>query len=109
MGPFPYKQIGMIVGGTGITPMIQALHATLGDTSEQKIKIKMLYGSRESSDILGIDLLEKHLPSPKENDICIFVCGPPPLYNAICGPRDEKDVKGVLNEMGYNKDQVYKF
>ncbi|KAK1744419.1 hypothetical protein QTG54_004952 [Skeletonema marinoi] len=28
--PFTHKKIGMIAGGTGITPMIQALHAILG-------------------------------------------------------------------------------
>merc|ERR1712087_712770 len=28
--PFKHKKIGMIAGGTGITPMIQALHAILG-------------------------------------------------------------------------------
>merc|ERR1712174_79432 len=57
--PFPFKKIGMIVGGTGITPMIQALHAILGEntTDSSTIEVTMLYGSRESNDILGYDLL----------------------------------------------------
>jgi len=141
--PFPFKKIGMIAGGTGITPMIQALHAILGD-EQNSIKVNMLYGSQESSDILGVDLLEnwqgeffkvvhvlsnepessdwkgkrgfiskeliqEFMPSPTDDSVCIFVCGPPPLYDAICGPREEEDIKGVLHELGYSKDQVFKF
>ena len=107
----------------------------------------MLYGSRDSSDILGQDLLDlwakdcdkfslthvlshepkdsdwkgergfitkehirKHFPGPEEEDIIIFVCGPPPMYNVFCGPREEKDkITGILGEMGYKPEQVYKF
>ena len=46
------KEIGMICGGTGVTPMIQALHAILG-TEGDGPKVSMLYGSRNSSDILA--------------------------------------------------------
>lgn len=145
--PFKQRNIGMIVGGTGVTPMIQALHAILGD-SDSSVKVSMLYGSRHSSDILGNemlskwaadfpdrlsvthvlshepeggewkgergfigkDLVEKHLPAPRLGaDAIIFVCGPPPLYDALSGPRGEAEVKGLLGEMGYSNDQVYKF
>ena len=139
----------MLVGGTGLTPMVQALHAILGskDNVVQE-SVSMLYGSRNSNDILGKDLLDlwssledkfsvthvlshepddstfkegergyiskeliqKHLPGPDEDNIIIFVCGPPPMYEALCGPRDEQDsVKGLLGEMGYKPEQVYKF
>merc|ERR1712232_860477 len=126
--PFPHKKIGMIVGGTGITPMVQALHAILGSsaTGAAQESVAMLYGSRDSKDILGKDILDswanecdkfslthvlshepdnsdwkgergfitkeliqKHLPGPDEKDIIIFVCGPPPMYNFLCGPREE--------------------
>jgi len=141
--PFSYSKIGMIVGGTGITPMIQALHAILGD-KESKTQTSMLYGSRESSDILGLDLLQQwegdrfnvthvlshepkdstwtgqrgfiteklireKMPSPKEDGVCIFVCGPPLMYQVLCGPREEKEVKGLLHDLGYTQEQVYKF
>ena len=146
--PFPHKKIGMLVGGTGLTPMVQALHAILGSNKESTAQesVAMLYGSRNSDDILGKDLLDlwsqedklsvthvlshepddsdykgergyinkeliqKHLPGPEEENIIIFVCGPPAMYDALCGPRDEQDsVKGVLGEMGYKPEQVYKF
>merc|ERR1712232_906425 len=49
--------IGMIVGGTGITPMIQALHQVLGSSGDTK-KVSMLYGSRTVSDILAKETLD---------------------------------------------------
>lgn len=141
-----YDHIVMLVGGTGITPMIQALHAILGDAT-QTTKVTMLYGSRSSDDILGSEVLHNwanthsdrftlvdilsHEPEdsdwkgergyidkakleqfiPKDaSKLIIFVCGPPPMYDALCGPRDEpKEVKGLLGELGYQPDQVYKF
>ena len=129
--------------------MIQALHAILGSTEENRdTKVTMLYGSKFADDILGTELLhtwvanypdrlevidvlshepadsdwkgargfidralmESHLPPPTSAiKLLIVVCGPPPMYNALCGPREEKDIKGLLGEMGYSTEQVYKF
>lgn len=151
--PFaPHKKIVMLVGGTGITPMIQALHAILGD-KDSDIKVVMLYGSQSEGDILGRelidswaaeysdrfevvhvlsgesastwngakgfidkDLITKHVikgsisagPDAGE-DVIFFVCGPPPMYDALCGPRNEKELTGTLLDLGYKKEQVYKF
>ena len=59
------------------------------------------------------DLLKTVLPEPKAGNIKVFVCGPPGLYKAISGnkisPKDQGDLTGILAELGYNKDQVYKF
>lgn len=53
------------------------------------------------------------LPEPKHDNMKIFVCGPPGMYKAISGaknsPFDQGELTGVLKEMGYSKDQVYKF
>jgi len=146
--PFAARQIGMIAGGTGITPMIQALHAILG-TDNSTTTVSLLYGSRTEDEILGYQLLNdwerkfknrltvmhvlsdesdeksgwegekgfignelvtKVMPSPKGgDDVMIFVCGPPPMYEALCGPRGEKELSGVLKERGYAASQVYKF
>jgi cytochrome-b5 reductase len=59
-------------------------------------------------------LLQKVLPSPEEGEkIKIFVCGPPGMYKAISGgkksPADQGELTGYLKELGYSKDQVYKF
>lgn len=145
--PFPHKRIGMIVGGTGITPMIQALHAVLGDAAAPTERVSMLYGSRHSGDILGKEmldaweafspklevthvlsnepedsewkgtrgfitkeLLKEKLPAPDgKDDVIIFVCGPPIMYDIFCGPRSDPEVTGLLQELGYTKEQVFKF
>lgn len=60
------------------------------------------------------ELLKTVLPEPKTENIKIFVCGPPGMYKAISGPKkspsDQGEIDGsVLHELGYTKDQVYKF
>lgn len=151
--PFSQKKIIMMVGGTGITPMIQALHAILGG-DDSDIEVVLFYGSRTEDDILGRDLIDSwakeysqklkvvHILSDEPSsgqcsawkgrtgyinrevveeeagpsfgpeagdDVIVFVCGPPPMYNALCGPRGEDEVTGLLADMGYKKEQVYKF
>jgi len=157
------KFIGMIAGGTGITPMIQAIHAAIGEDHSNEgnggtslPKVSLLFGSRTFDDILGKEMLdawlqshrdrlsvthvlsneaedsiamlsdeedsniergfirreliEKAFPSPDNgSDVKIFVCGPPAMYEALCGPRDSEEVTGILGEMGYTSEQVYKF
>ena len=52
---------------------------------------------------------EDLFPSP-EDECIIFVCGPPPMYEALCGPRGaDGEYKGVLKELGYPEGNVYKF
>lgn len=59
------------------------------------------------------ELLKTVLPEPKEENIKVFVCGPPGMYKAISGPKvsptDQGELDGILKELGYSKDQVYKF
>lgn len=59
------------------------------------------------------ELLKTVLPEPKEENIKVFVCGPPGLMDAISGnkksPKDQGELKGVLKELGYTPEQVYKF
>lgn len=142
----------LFFAGTGITPMIQALHAILGNGTEHQQsstdEVTLLYGSRNSDDILGGSMLQKwanehtskfkyvdvlsHEPSdsnyvgergfidrerivkylpPASNgeDVIIFVCGPPIMYELLCGPRNETEVTGLLGELGYSSNQVFKF
>lgn len=71
-------------------------------------------GWRQGKGYITKELLKTVLPEPKEGDkIKLFVCGPPGLYKAISGmkksPADQGDLDGYLKELGYSKDQVYKF
>jgi cytochrome-b5 reductase len=150
--PFGQRKVGMIAGGTGITPMIQALHAILGNGPDEQRSatddVVLLYGSRCADDVLGGDMLDawaanhhgkfrrvdvlSHEPAGSEyagergfvdedrivrymppaslgDDVIILVCGPPGMYDAICGPRNESEVTGVLGKLGYTSRQVFKF
>lgn len=59
------------------------------------------------------ELLKTVLPEPKSENVKVFVCGPPGLMKAISGPKvspqDQGDLTGILADLGYSKDQVYKF
>ncbi|CAK7221689.1 NADH-cytochrome b5 reductase [Sporothrix curviconia] len=59
------------------------------------------------------ELLKQVLPEPKAGDFKVFVCGPPGLMNAVSGPKkspsDQGELSGLLQELGYAKDQVVKF
>lgn len=70
-------------------------------------------GWSQGSGMITKDLLKTVLPEPKEENIKVFVCGPPGLYKAVSGgkksPQDQGELSGYLAELGYNKDQVYKF
>lgn len=60
------------------------------------------------------ELIKTVSPDPLQGDkIKIFVCGPPGLYKAISGgkksPQDQGELTGILAELGYTKEQVYKF
>lgn len=139
-----YTSLTMLVGGTGITPMIQALHPLLANP-EDNTNITILYGSREENDILGRDMLRSwsrthdqltviHVLSlepegsnwlgqrgfidsnliqnrcpPPTDDHLVFVCGPPPMYKALCGPRDDKNLSGALADLNFSPDHVFKF
>jgi len=54
------------------------------------------------------ELISKHFSGPG-SDVNIFVCGPPPMYNALCGAREDAEISGVLADMGYSKEEVTKF
>lgn len=141
---YPFeKKLGMIAGGTGITPALQALHAVLGAPGDST-EVSLVYGSKTADDILAADVLDAwaaahprlsvthvlsaepadsawtgargfvdadlvaaRLPAPGDGQI--FVCGPEPMYDALCGPRGDPELTGVLREMGYEKEEVVKF
>jgi len=145
--PFNKAQITMLVGGTGITPMIQALHPILG-TSGDATKVTVVFGNKTQNDILCKDLLADweaksggrlkvvHILSNAADDSTwsgkkgfidravleeagcvsdaanslVLVCGPPPMYTALCGARDKpEEVTGLLGDMGFKPEQVCKF
>jgi cytochrome-b5 reductase len=59
------------------------------------------------------ELLKTVTPDPKSENVKVFVCGPPGLYKAVSGgkvsPTDQGELSGILKELGFEKEQVYKF
>lgn len=139
-----YSSVTMLVGGTGITPMIQALHPLLANP-EDTTNITMLYGSQTEDDILARELLhawssnydqltvihvlsnepegsnwlgqrgfitsrliQSRCPAPSDDHL-VMVCGPPPMYNGLCGPRDDPNLTGALAELQFSPERVFKF
>lgn len=90
---------------------------TIAEQHKDQIKIHYFVdqGTSEWKGHTGFitkDFLKQHLPGPSK-DTKVFVCGPPGLYKAFSGPKvsptDQGEVTGVLAELGYTKDEVYKF
>lgn len=156
-GPFPkwsykpneFKAIGMIAGGSGITPHWQIIQE-ITSNPQDKTKVVLLFANQKEEDILlrkEFEQLAKEKPEqfsinfaldqapknwPKElkgfltkevlksklpppslgSDVKIFVCGPPGQVAAVAGPKDDKEqgeLKGMLKDLGFSQDQVYKF
>ncbi|EMC98956.1 hypothetical protein BAUCODRAFT_31232 [Baudoinia panamericana UAMH 10762] len=70
-------------------------------------------GWQQGKGFVTKELLQTVLPGPKDANVKVFVCGPPGMYKAISGPKkspsDQGDLGGYLAELGYTKEQVYKF
>ncbi len=81
--PFGKKHISMICGGSGITPMYQALQLLLSeDGVDDSTEITLLYGNKAVEDILLRERLEE-LAAAHSRFKCVFVVGdrpddPPP-------------------------------
>eukprot|EP01103_Thecamoeba_quadrilineata_P005042 TRINITY_DN14899_c0_g1_i1.p1 TRINITY_DN14899_c0_g1~~TRINITY_DN14899_c0_g1_i1.p1 ORF type:complete len:286 (-),score=60.00 TRINITY_DN14899_c0_g1_i1:31-888(-) len=141
------KKIGMIAGGTGITPMYQVLRKLLDDPSD-KTEITLIFANQSEDDIIlkeeldrlellhprfkvvyvvdksnnpnfkgqvgyfNKDLGKKFLPSPSKDNL-VLVCGPPPMMKVISGDKGpnytQGELTGILKDLGYTSDQVYKF
>lgn len=145
--PNKYKHIGMVAGGSGITPMYQIIQEVLKN-KDDNTKVTLVYGNRSEGDILlkkeldnlarkhdnfdvfytvdtagwlwggntghvDAKMLSKYLPSAKTPKSFVFVCGPGGMMKAVSGTKapdyTQGEVGGALAELGYGKDQVFKF
>jgi cytochrome-b5 reductase len=58
------------------------------------------------------EVVQAHMPGPDDKDAVIMVCGPPPMLKSIAGDKPflgQGKFSGVLKELGYSKNDVYKF
>lgn len=140
------KNIGMIAGGSGITPMLQVIEAILKNPDDNT-QVSLVYANVSPDDILlqqkldflaarhpnlkifytvdnptknwngGVgyiskDMALKGLPGPSD-DTLILVCGPPGMMKHISGAkakdRSQGELTGILKDLGYTEEMVYKF
>ena len=116
------KELALVAGGTGITPMLQVITAIITNL-EDDTKIKLLFANNTERDILLKDELDnmaqkypgleikyvtgkfvdkklfEFLPSPT-SDSKIFICGPPAFVEYI---------NEMTKDAGFEKDQVFCF
>ena len=132
------KHVGMIAGGTGITPMYQIIrHVVETRRGRDSLGLSLLYANQHPGDILlrteletfhnsalnqfklayTVDRVEKdekwsgHMGFV--SDAMIRECMPPPSEDVLfllCGPPPMiKSVRCILQSLGYREDRIYAF
>ncbi|KAM3933721.1 NADH-cytochrome b5 reductase 1 [Leptodactylus fuscus] len=129
------RQVGMIAGGTGLTPMLQIIQAILNDP-EDETKCFLLYANKTEDDILLRKDLEKLKDeyserfklwftvdsAPEDWDYSIGLIDakmiqehlPPPaddVFILLCGPPAmiKLSCRPSLNKLGYHRKMFYVF
>ncbi|GMM51896.1 cytochrome-b5 reductase [Starmerella bacillaris] len=75
--PNQYKQINMIAGGSGITPMYQILRAVC-ENEDDKTKVKLVFANVNEDDIILRDSINE-LVAKKPDQVCVhYVLNNPP-------------------------------
>ena len=69
-------------------------------------------GWKGSKGFVTADMVKEHAPAPGD-DTMVLVCGPTPMVNAVAGPKEDKrkqgPIGGVLKDVGFTSEQVFKF
>lgn len=62
---------------------------------------------------IDMNMIQSECPAPSaggaRSEQMAFVCGPPGMYDSLCGPRGESQLSGALADIGYAQDAVVKF
>lgn len=89
-----------------------------GELARHKLQICSLTFSASAHRSLrprSEEVFKTHIQAPgdKPDSYKIFVCGPPPQVEVICGNKksaqDQGPLKGMLADIGYSAAQIYKF
>jgi cytochrome-b5 reductase len=133
--PGAHAAVGMVAGGTGITPMLQVAKALLKDPRASATKISLLFANVTEADILcraELDALAAAHPgrfavtytldepgpgwsgaAGRVSKDMLAAALPPPgpgVLIARCGPGPMvKAVAGILDELGYDPAACFEF
>ncbi|KAJ1814718.1 hypothetical protein LPJ75_002650, partial [Coemansia sp. RSA 2598] len=154
MSKYPYKagalkEVGMIAGGSGITPMLQLIQHVLEDPSDNT-RLTLVFANKSEDDIIlrekldslakehpeqfklhyivdkasssnwkgdvgyvTKELVQKYMPAAGSEGVLVGVCGPPPMMSVVSGSKgfgfSQGKLGGILKELGYTSQQVFKF
>lgn len=101
--PNKWEKVGMIAGGTGITPMLQIIHEALKDKTD-KTKICLLFGNISEKDILlkgELDKLKKE--NPQRFDVVYYLNNPPNSSWKNTGPISKKAIEDSIDSSFFPK------
>jgi NAD(P)H-flavin reductase len=129
------SHVGMVAGGSGITPMFQILQAVAADP-EDDLQLTLLFANKSEADIIlrePLDAINASRPGQIRVMYCLdnpppgwggfsgFItadmlkqCLPPPAHDVmvfLCGPPPmiKKACVPNLRALGYDADAVFKF
>ncbi|KAL6122184.1 hypothetical protein NUSPORA_00804 [Nucleospora cyclopteri] len=135
--PNEFNKILFVAGGTGLTPCTQVIFDIV-ENKNDKTDILLINCNTTEQDVFLNDLLNNlnsidsveikqvitsktgHLTASHLNNLCngkkydfVYVCGPPGFMKTVSGDKtaDKKqgELKGVLKELEYSENTVYKF
>jgi len=152
--PNKWKKVGMIAGGSGLTPCLQVAEEllsspednteitlifcnqspqaiflkdrldALAEKSKGRFKVYYCVNKADTTDfwrgLTGFvtpEMVKTYLPPADGANNMIMVCGPPPMYKALCGgkvfhdgkPPSQGEVTGILKDLGFTSESVFKF
>ncbi|KAG9352862.1 hypothetical protein JZ751_017438 [Albula glossodonta] len=106
------SSLGLIAGGTGITPMLQLVRAIMKDPND-KTTCSLLFANQLwftvdrapedwafSQGFINADMIREHLPAPADENL-VLMCGPPPMIQFACNPN--------LDKLGYRQSQRFTY
>ncbi|KAJ3113528.1 hypothetical protein HDU96_003310 [Phlyctochytrium bullatum] len=105
---YPYKpnkegHVGLIAGGSGLTPMLQIIQRVLSNP-EDKTKVTFLFANVTEEDIIMRDYLDglakKH---PKQFKVYYALSSPPPKWTQGSGFVSEKMIQDLMPKPGAGK------
>jgi cytochrome-b5 reductase len=79
--PFRYSSVVMVCGGAGVTPMLQALHAILGNEGDMT-RVFLLYSNRQREDVLAKKVLQEWCQSSGRLDVLFTLTGTDASWDA---------------------------
>jgi len=93
------KMIGMIAGGSGITPMLQVTHEILKNPKDNT-EVTLLYSNTTADDILLRDRIDDFAKKHKNFKVYYTVTRPPPGWTQGVGHLTEEMVTKVIPPPG---------